>query len=46
MEEIISGSTGDVSVHIYGDDLDALDRGANQAASVLGTVRGAADIQI
>jgi CzcA family heavy metal efflux pump len=46
MEEIISGNTGDVSVHIYGDDLDALDRGANQAASVLGTVRGAADIQI
>jgi Cu/Ag efflux pump CusA len=46
MEEIISGSTGDVAVHIYGDDLDALDREASQAASVLAAVRGAADIQV
>lgn len=46
MEEIISGSTGDVAVHIYGDDLDALDREANRAAAVLRTLQGAQDIQV
>jgi CzcA family heavy metal efflux pump len=46
MEEIISGTTGNVAIHIYGDDLDALDQDAGEVAAVLRTVPGATDIQV
>ena len=43
--ELIAGVRGDVAIKIYGDDLDALAQAAGQAASVLQTVPGAADVK-
>ena len=45
IEETISGSTADVAVKIYGDDLDLLDAKAKEVAKVLQAVKGAADVQ-
>jgi Cu/Ag efflux pump CusA len=45
IEETISGSTADVSVKIYGNDLDVLDARAKEVAKVLQGVSGAADVQ-
>jgi len=46
MQEIISGTTAEVVVSIYGDDLDELDRKAREISASLSTVPGAADVQI
>ncbi|MBN9089018.1 MAG: efflux RND transporter permease subunit [Reyranella sp.] len=46
MDEVLSGYTAPVVVNIFGDDLDLLDRKAQEAADVLRQVRGAADVQI
>ena len=45
IEETISGSTADVAVKIYGDDLDVLDAKAREVAKALQAVKGAADVQ-
>jgi CzcA family heavy metal efflux pump len=46
IEETITGYTSPVVVNIYGNDLDALDAAANDIASTLGRIRGAADVQL
>jgi len=46
MEEILSGSAGQVVVKIFGNDLDVLDQKAREVSTVLSTVRGAVDVQI
>ena len=43
--ELISGVRSDVAVQIYGDDLDALKRVADQVAAVLREIPGAADVK-
>lgn len=43
--ELISGVRSDVAVHIYGDDLKALKRVADDVANVLREVDGAADVK-
>ncbi len=45
IEETISGSTADVAVKIFGNDLDVLDAKAKEVAKVLQGVKGAADVQ-
>jgi CzcA family heavy metal efflux pump len=45
IEETISGTTADVSVKIYGDDLDVLDAKAKEVEKALRAVRGATDVQ-
>lgn len=44
--ELISGVRSDVAVKLYGDDLDALGPAAQQIASTLQAVRGAADVKV
>ena len=44
--ELIAGVRGDIAVKIYGDDLDAMGRAAEQVAAVLNTVPGAADVKV
>jgi len=44
--ELIAGVRGDIAIKIYGDDLEALGRTANQIAAVLNTVPGAADVKV
>lgn len=46
IEETLSGYTASVVVNIYGNDLDVLDREAQEIAKVLAQVRGAADVQV
>lgn len=46
IEETLSGYTASVVVNIYGNDLDVLDREAQEIAKVLSQVRGAADVQV
>ena len=46
MDEIIAGSTAQVVVNVFGDDLDVLDKKAAEVAKVLATVKGAADIRV
>jgi CzcA family heavy metal efflux pump len=46
IEETLSGFSGQVAVSIFGDDLDALDRRAQEVAHVLAEVPGATDVQI
>jgi CzcA family heavy metal efflux pump len=46
MDEIIAGSTAEVVVNVYGDDLDVLDQKAAEIARVLGAVKGAADVRV
>jgi CzcA family heavy metal efflux pump len=40
IKETLSGTTAAVAVKVYGDDLAAIDRAAQDIARVLGTVRG------
>jgi Cu/Ag efflux pump CusA len=40
IKETLSGTTAAVAVKIYGDDLAAIDRAAQDIARVLGTIRG------
>ncbi len=46
MDEVLSGYTAPVVVNIFGDDLDLLDRKAQEAADILRQIRGAADVQV
>ena len=44
--ETIAGETAQVVVNVFGDDLEVLDRKAQEVAGVLGKVPGAADVQV
>jgi Cu/Ag efflux pump CusA len=44
--ESIGGETSPVVINLFGDDLDALDAKAAEVAAALGTVPGAADVQV
>ncbi|MBB6125461.1 efflux RND transporter permease subunit [Sphingobium subterraneum] len=44
--ELIAGVRGDIAIKVYGDDLDAMGKSAQQIASVLKTVKGAADVKV
>ena len=46
MEEILSGSAGEVVVKVFGDNLDTLDQKAREVSAAIASVRGAADVQI
>ncbi len=46
IEETLSGYTAPVVVNIFGNDLDLLDRKAQEVAHVLEKLRGAADVQV
>jgi Cu/Ag efflux pump CusA len=46
MEEILTGVTGQVAIKIFGEDLDEIDRAAQDVARVVSSVRGAADVQV
>lgn len=46
IDETLSGYTAPVVVNIFGNDLDLLDRSAQQVARVLRHVRGAADVTL
>ncbi|MEP6687968.1 MAG: efflux RND transporter permease subunit [Gemmatimonadales bacterium] len=45
IEETLTGSTAELVVRIFGDDLDSLDVAARRVAETLSAVRGAADVQ-
>jgi Cu/Ag efflux pump CusA len=45
IEETLTGSTAEVVVKIFGDDLDSLDLAARRVAQVVGGVPGASDVQ-
>jgi CzcA family heavy metal efflux pump len=45
IEETLTGSTAELVVRIFGDDLDSLDVAARRVAETLGGIRGAADVQ-
>ncbi len=45
VEETLTGSTAEVVVKLFGDDLDSLDVAARRVAELTGRVRGAADVQ-
>ncbi|MEI7928098.1 MAG: efflux RND transporter permease subunit, partial [Verrucomicrobiales bacterium] len=44
ISETISGETAEVVLSLYGDDLDALEKRANEIAGVLGKVNGTSDV--
>jgi len=44
--ESISGETAELAISVFGDDLDALDRGAAEVARVVAALPGAADVRI
>jgi Cu/Ag efflux pump CusA len=46
IEEIISGTIGEVVIKVFGDDLDQVDRASRDVARVVEGVRGAADVQL
>jgi heavy metal efflux system protein len=46
VEEAASGVKGENSVKVYGNDLETLERTANQIAKVLGTVPGITDLAV
>ena len=46
MQEVISGETAQVVVHVFGDDLPAIDAAAADVAGALRGVRGAADVDL
>lgn len=45
IEETLTGSTAELVVRVYGEDLDSLDAAAGRVADVLGGVAGASDVQ-
>jgi CzcA family heavy metal efflux pump len=45
IEETLTGSTAELVVRVYGDDLDSLDVAARRVAETLASVRGATDVQ-
>ena len=44
--ELISGVRSDVAIKLFGDDLDTLNKVANQIAGIAGKVRGAEDVKV
>ena len=46
IDETISGTTAPVVVNVYGEDLDVLDRKAQEIAGVMGTIRGVAGVRV
>lgn len=46
VEETLSGTTAQVVVKIFGDDLDVLDQKAQEVVRALAPVRGATDVQV
>lgn len=46
MEETLSGATAEVVVNLRGEDLDALDRAAEEVRRVMAAVPGAADVAV
>lgn len=46
MEEVLSGSSGQVVIKIFGNDLGILDQKARDVSAALSTVPGAIDVQI
>lgn len=44
--ELIAGVRGDIAIKVYGDDLEAMGKTAQQIAAVLNTVKGAADVKV
>ena len=46
MDEIIAGSTAQVVINVFGEDLDVLDRKAAEIARVVSAVRGATDVRV
>ncbi len=45
IEETLTGSTAELVVRVFGDDLDSLDLAARQVAAVLQGIRGAVEVQ-
>jgi CzcA family heavy metal efflux pump len=45
IEETLTGSTAELVVRVYGDDLDSLDVAGRRVAEVLGGIAGATDVQ-
>ena len=46
IDETISGVTAPVVVNVFGDNLDVIDRKAQEIARVLGSMRGAASVRV
>src|ERR1019366_705872 len=46
IEETLSGYTAAVAVNVFGNDLDLLDRKAQEIARALGEIPGATDVQV
>ncbi|KDR26194.1 MULTISPECIES: efflux RND transporter permease subunit [Caballeronia] len=46
IDETISGVTAPVVVNVFGDNLDVIDRKAQEIAHVLGSIRGAASVRV
>ncbi|MGF6782154.1 efflux RND transporter permease subunit [Paraburkholderia sp. GAS334] len=46
IDETISGVTAPVAVNLFGDNLDVIDRKAQDIARLLGTIRGAASVRV
>ncbi len=44
--ELISGVRSDVAVKVYGDDLEQLNRSAQEISSIVKTIDGAADVRV
>ena len=44
VEEALSGVKGEISVKIFGDDLEILENKAEQVAGILNSIQGAADV--
>lgn len=45
IEETLTGSTAEIVVRLYGEDLDSLDAAARRVATIAQGMRGAADVQ-
>ncbi|HEU5040539.1 MAG TPA: efflux RND transporter permease subunit, partial [Gemmatimonadales bacterium] len=45
IEETLTGSTAELVVRVFGEDLDSLDLAARRIAEALGEIRGASDVQ-
>jgi cobalt-zinc-cadmium resistance protein CzcA len=46
VDELLEGVRAELAIKLFGDDLDALAAKAGEIAAVVGTVRGAADVQV
>jgi CzcA family heavy metal efflux pump len=46
MDEIIAGSTAQVVVNVFGEDLDVLDQKAAEISRVLSGIKGATDVRV